>query len=63
MNGIVQYFRNSYKELKYKVTWPTWEDLEQSTVVVLIGSIFLALMLFGMDKVIILALQLLVYGS
>ena len=58
MNGLVQYFRNSYRELKFKVTWPTWGALEQSTVVVLIGSILLALTLFGMDKLIVLVLDI-----
>lgn len=51
MNAIVQYFRNSYKELKYKVTWPSWSELEQTAIVVIIASIILALLLFGMDKI------------
>lgn len=58
MNGIVQYFRSSYKELKYKVTWPAWTELEQTTVVVLIASIFLALLLFGMDRIIMFILDM-----
>jgi preprotein translocase subunit SecE len=58
MNAIVQYFRSSYRELKYKVTWPAWTELEQTTVVVLIASIFLALLLFSMDKILMFFLEL-----
>ena len=57
MNAIVQYFRNSYKELKYKVTWPSWTELEQTAIVVIVASIILALLLFGMDKVLKLLLN------
>ncbi len=36
MNKISNYFRESYKELTEKVTWPTWAQLQQSTLIVLI---------------------------
>ena len=31
MNKVSNYFRDSYKELTEKVTWPTWAQLQQST--------------------------------
>jgi preprotein translocase subunit SecE len=35
MNKIAFYIRDSYKEMMHKVTWPTWEELQQSTMIVL----------------------------
>ena len=35
MNKISTYFRESYHELTEKVTWPTWVQLQQSTMIVL----------------------------
>ncbi|MBP9213122.1 MAG: preprotein translocase subunit SecE, partial [Chitinophagaceae bacterium] len=37
MNKISTYFKDSYRELVEKVTWPTWMQLQQSTVIVLIA--------------------------
>jgi len=31
MNKITTYFKESYNELLEKVTWPTWNQLQQST--------------------------------
>jgi preprotein translocase, SecE subunit, bacterial len=39
MNKIVTYFRESYKELMEKVTWPTWTQLQQSTMIVIAATI------------------------
>ena len=35
MNKVSTYFRDSYKELLEKVTWPSWTQLQQSTMIVL----------------------------
>ena len=40
MNKITTYFRESYKELLEKVTWPTWLQLQSSTVIVLVGCYY-----------------------
>lgn len=45
------YVIESYNELVHKVTWPTWANLQSSTVVVLVASIILALIIFLMDVV------------
>ncbi len=37
-------------ELLYKVTWPTWEELQSSAIVVLIASLIIALIVFLMDS-------------
>ncbi|HWR32553.1 MAG TPA: preprotein translocase subunit SecE [Chitinophagaceae bacterium] len=51
MNKITTYFRESYKELTEKVTWPTWSQLQQSTMIVLVATIVISLIILGMDFV------------
>jgi preprotein translocase subunit SecE len=52
MSAVTQYIKESYIELTQKVTWPTWRELYNSAVVVLIASVIIALLIFGMDRVI-----------
>jgi preprotein translocase subunit SecE len=47
---IVAYIKDSFDELLHKVTWPTWEELQNSAVVVAIASLIIALIVFGMDQ-------------
>ena len=49
MNKIGSYFSESYKELVEKVTWPNWLQLQQSTVIVLIATLFITAIVFVMD--------------
>ena len=49
MNKIGTYFNESYKELVEKVTWPTWAQLQQSTVIVLIATLFITAIVLVMD--------------
>jgi len=49
MNKISTYFRESYKELMEKVTWPTWPQLQQSTVIVLVATLLTTLLVWVMD--------------
>lgn len=49
MNKISTYFRESYKELMQKVTWPTWDQLQQSTMIVLGATLVITLMVGIMD--------------
>jgi preprotein translocase subunit SecE len=51
MNKIGTYFRESYKELTEKVTWPTWPQLQQSTMIVLAATIVITFIVLGMDFV------------
>jgi preprotein translocase subunit SecE len=37
-------------ELVNKVTWPSWDELVQSTVIVLVASIIFALAIYVLDK-------------
>jgi preprotein translocase subunit SecE len=49
MNKIATYFRDSYQELQEKVTWPTWNHLQQSTMIVLVATIIITAMVSLMD--------------
>lgn len=46
---IGAYIKDSFDELLHKVTWPTWEELQNSAVVVAITSLIIALIIFIMD--------------
>ena len=50
MASIVQFIKESYEEMTQKVTWPTWGELQNSAVLVLIASFIIALVVFAMDK-------------
>ncbi len=49
MNKIGTHFRESYRELVDKVTWPTWDQLQQSTVIVLVATLLITAMVWTMD--------------
>jgi preprotein translocase subunit SecE len=51
MNKITTYFRESYRELLEKVTWPSWTELQQSTVIVLVATALTTLLVWLMDLV------------
>lgn len=51
MNKITTYFRESYKELTEKVTWPNWSQLQQSTMIVLVATIVITFIVMAMDFV------------
>lgn len=52
MASVVEYVKESYIELTQKVTWPTWRELQNSAVLVVVAAIIIALVIFGMDWVI-----------
>lgn len=43
------YVQEAYDELVHKVSWPSWEELQQTTVIVLVALAFVTLIIFGMD--------------
>jgi len=49
MNKITTYFRESYEELMEKVTWPSWNHLQQSTMIVLVATVLITAMVSLMD--------------
>lgn len=61
MAKVLDFIKDSYLEVTEKVTWPTWAQLQNHAVIVLIASIIIALVIFVMDKVSSNVLELL-YG-
>lgn len=51
MSKLGSYFSETKNELVNKVSWPTWNELQSSAIVVLISSVIIALIVFGMDFV------------
>ena len=51
MNKVSTYFRDSYKELLEKVTWLTWVQLQQSTMIVLAATLLITAIVWVMDFV------------
>ena len=58
MNKLTAYLRDSYKELVQKVTWPGWDQLQQSTMIVLGATMMITLVVWFMDLVANKSLQL-----
>jgi preprotein translocase subunit SecE len=46
---IVNYIKESYKELVEKVSWPSFPELQSSTIVVMIASLLFAIVVLVMD--------------
>ena len=55
---LINDIKESYNELVYKVSWPTQKDLINSSVLVLIASIILAVFIWAVDKIFDLLMQL-----
>jgi preprotein translocase subunit SecE len=51
MNKISTFFRDSYRELLEKVSWPSWSELQQSTVIVLAATLVITLVVWLMDVI------------
>ena len=52
MAAVTEYIKESYIELTQKVTWPTWRELANSAILVLIAAVIIAMVIFGMDQAI-----------
>ena len=51
MNKVSTYFRESYRELVEKVNWPSWPELQQSTVIVLSATLIITAVVWAMDLI------------
>ena len=49
--NLVNYIKDSFEELRNKVSWISWEEAQKSTVVVAIFTVLFALAVFLVDKV------------
>ncbi|MVZ63376.1 preprotein translocase subunit SecE [Sphingobacterium humi] len=50
MAKVLDFIKDSYVEITEKVTWPTWSQLQNHAVVVLIASLIIAIVILVMDK-------------
>ncbi len=51
MESLTVYIQESYNELINKVTWPSFGSLQSDTIVVIIASVILSVIIFGMDTI------------
>ncbi|MBO7437742.1 MAG: preprotein translocase subunit SecE [Bacteroidaceae bacterium] len=51
MSKFINYLKESYVELVKKTTWPTWEKLQSSAILVMVTTAILAVALFLIDFV------------
>ena len=51
MSKIVTYLEETVDELVNKVSWPTWQELQTSAIIVLVASVIIALLVWVMDYV------------
>lgn len=49
MRKFINYLKESYTELVKKTTWPTWQKLQSSALLVIVATIILAVLLFVVD--------------
>jgi preprotein translocase subunit SecE len=55
--NIKGYFQESFTELVHKVTWPTWSELQNSAVLVMVTTLIFAVLGVGMDFIFSRAMQ------
>jgi preprotein translocase subunit SecE len=46
---IKTYLQDTVHELVHKVTWTTWTELQNNTIVVVVASVVFSLLIFVMD--------------
>ena len=51
MAGLVNYIKESFTELRYNVTWPSFAEGQKLTIVVALFSIIFSLAIWGVDTV------------
>ena len=49
MKKFINYLKESYAEMTKKVSWPSWDKLQNSAIVVMVASVIFALVIFAMD--------------
>ncbi len=49
MNKFTLFLKESYEELTERVSWPRWDQLQQSTMIVLGATIFITAIVALMD--------------
>jgi preprotein translocase subunit SecE len=50
MSKVSEYIKESYIEMTQKVTWPTWRELQNSAVLVIVAALIIAAIILLMDQ-------------
>ena len=58
---IKTYLQSTYDELVNKVSWPTWTDLQNSAVIVMVATFIIAIVVFLMD-ILMKSIMEMIYG-
>lgn len=53
----------SYAELRHKTSWPTKKQLIKSALIVMLASLIIAVIIFGIDKIVEIIVNLLYFGK
>jgi preprotein translocase subunit SecE len=51
MNKFTNYLKESYEELTEQVSWPKWDHLQQSTMIVIGATLFITAIVAVMDLI------------
>lgn len=49
MRKFINYLKESYAAMTKKVSWPTWDKLQNSAIVVMVASVIFAVVVFAID--------------
>ena len=49
MSKMISYLKEAFSEHLNKVTWPSWSDLQNSSIVVAIATLIIALVIYLLD--------------
>ena len=52
MKRVREYVLECYNELMHKVSWPTWSELQDSAIVVLVATLIFGFVVFLVDFII-----------
>ena len=51
MRKFINYLKEAFVELTQKTTWPSWEKLQSSALLVMVTTVILAVALFIVDYI------------
>jgi len=51
MTKVVNYISEAFEELKSNVTWTSWAEVQNLTIVVAVFSVLFALATWGVDEI------------
>jgi preprotein translocase subunit SecE len=60
--NVKAYLKDVHNELVNKTSWPTWSELTNSAIVVMVASVIIATVIFAMDFSFVTILKF-VYGK